>query len=168
MPKKNYDRFVFASPKRKPEAGDAAYKLVGPADYDDYLKRYNSGQATREEEDEFDLRMIQRFIDCVYADKAPEPWILRAIADAFMNVLYGGRWEDEFPLPWTKINVPFTRAEWRGIEIYCAIRMRHEERPSEDITAIMDEVADEWGVSYELARDHYYAWQRKRDDSKKP
>lgn len=140
------------------------YLLFEPADYEEYLARIDSGKATAQEQDEFMMRAIEHFCAEVYAGNQPKPWVLQYIADNFSKILAGGRWEDEFPLPWTNVEMPGTRAQRKGLNIYCDIENAAREDPNADITKIIRRVAENHHVSYESARAHYYV---RRDLSKK-
>ena len=144
------DRYVFNySPSdREP------YYVQGPLDFDEFLE--GMGRGKKDAGDEFVLRMIQHFIDAVYAKESPRSWVLNYLADQFYKVLHGGRWEDEFPLPWTKRCDYGSQAEWRALAIFCDIANAKHAAPKRPITALIKEAALEWSVSYETARAAYY------------
>ena len=102
---------------KKPRASTAeleTYYLAGPEDFDEYMERIGNKEASPQEHEEFELRIIQNFIDSVYAREPPRQWVMDYLADRFFRVLHGGEWAREFPLPWIPVPADFSRAEDRG------------------------------------------------------
>ena len=99
-------------------------------------------------------------MDSVYAGKTPDEWVMHALADAFMKVANGGRWEDELPLPWTKISLPYTAAEWQALGVFCDVANAIKSNPDADVTVLIKQVASARNVSYESARAAYYKHKR--------
>lgn len=127
------EEYLFEKPKRD-DSEREPYFLADPQDFAEYSQLIKNGSATERHHKEFYLRIIQHFTDSVYEDKQPAVWVMLAIADAFEKVLHGGRWEDEFPLPWTKVNLPFSRAEHSALRIYCDIANAMNANPEQNVT----------------------------------
>lgn len=125
-------------------------------DYDDYLSRINSGEATDKEHEEFDLRMLLHFIGSVQSGQQPKQWVMLAMADALFKVIMGGRWEDEIWLPWTKVSLPGTKTQHLHLQWYCEIENEIKDNPSENITSIIERVADRHCKAFSTVRDAYY------------
>ncbi|MHB1331448.1 MAG: hypothetical protein ACYCY1_02550 [Sulfuriferula sp.] len=158
--KKDREKFLFGPPKRRTESESEPdkeeYLLTNPSDFSEFCELIVNETATERHHDEFTLRLIQHFIDSVYDEKVPEYWVTKALANSFFKVLQGGRWEDEFPLPWTKTSLPYTAAEWQSLAIFCHIASSVKLNPDAKVTAIIQEVANAMAVSYETARAAYY------------
>jgi hypothetical protein len=154
------EKYLFKKPKSDDGDGEE-YFLIEPEDFAEYSQLIRDGSATKQHHDEFHLRLIQHFLDSVYSGKPPDAWVMRALADAFMKVIHGGRWEDEFPLPWTKISLPWSRAEWSALAIYCDVANAVAANPHENVTNIIKGVASGHSVSYENARSAYYAHKKR-------
>lgn len=133
--KKDRLRYEFMTPKRRAELNNA------PECHDD----------------DFSLKLIQQFVNSVYAGEKPDDWVLTALADAFSKVIEGGRWEDELPLPWTKTLLPWSAAEWRDIGIFCDVSNIIRTDPKFPVTEAISNVAELRNVSYETARHAYYS-----------
>ena len=136
--------------------GESEYRLAAPEDFSEFCKLIESGEATSQHHKEFDLRMIGHFCDRIYLNKKPESWVMEAIANAFFKVIHGGRWEDEFQLPWTESSSPWTKAENKDLQIFCAIANRLKSNPNFAVTEAIKLVASENATSYEKARAAYY------------
>lgn len=136
----------------------AAYELSDPCDFDEFCRLIENGQATKIHHDEFYLRIINNFCESVQANKMPKAWVLHAISDAFFKVTMGGRWEDEFPLPWTDISLPFTRAESKDIDVFCKVANMLRSEPTLKVTEAINKAASDCSVSYEKARAAYYKY----------
>lgn len=83
---------------------------------------------------------------------------MKALADAFMKVVMGGRWEDELPLPWTEASSYLPRAENDAISIYCDIANALKADPDAKVVATINAVASTRCVSFEKARAAYYKY----------
>ena len=157
------EKYLFKKPKS--DEGDDGeceqYFLNDPQDFAEYCQFMSSKNATDDLQDEFYLRLIQHFVDSAYANNLPEKWVVLALADAFTKVLQGGRWEDEFPLPWTKVSLPFSRAEYSALIIYCDIANAIKANPKQKVTAAIKEAASAHATSYEKARDAYYSHKKR-------
>jgi hypothetical protein len=158
--KKDRDKYLFDSPKRRAElereANREEYVVAEPTGFSEFTDLVSNGNATEQHHEEFTLRLIEQFMDSVYAGKTPDGWVMHALADSFMKVVNGGRWEDEFPLPWTKISLPHTAAEWQALGIFCDVTNVIKSSPGAEVTAVIREVASARNVSYESARAAYY------------
>jgi len=151
------EEFLFKKPKSDDDDSEReTYFLTDPQDFAEYSTLIGNGSATECHHKEFYLRMIQHFTDSVYADEPPARWVMLAMANAFEKVLHGGRWEDEFPLPWTKISLPFSRAEHSALCIYCDIANAVKANPEQQVTDAISNAANDHAVSYEKARAAYY------------
>ena len=142
---------------------DGSYDLADPQNFDEYIALIRDGTATERHHDEFDLRMIWHFCECVDTGKKPKNWVLLAISKAFFKITMGGRWEDEFPLPWTERTEanPQTITEKKDIKIFREIFDRLMADSNLDITSTITDVARENYVSYEKARAAYYKYKKK-------
>ncbi|MEC5397929.1 hypothetical protein [Uliginosibacterium sp. H1] len=130
-------------------------QLSEPTDFSKYMERIADGTATERHHEEFALRMILRF--CENAESASvEPVVLRYLAEQLFKVAMGGRWEDELPLPWAKMSLPWTRAEWDALQIYCFVSSTHSADSSQPITKAIEKAAAHFSCSYEKARAAYY------------
>lgn len=158
--KKDRDKYLFDSPKRRAElereADREEYVLAEPTDFSEFSDLVRGGNATAQHHEEFTLRLIEQFMGSVYAGKTPDGWVMHALADAFMKVVNGGRWEDELPLPWTKIPLPHTAAEWQALGVFSDVANAIKSNPDAEVTAVIREVASARNVSYESARAAYY------------
>jgi hypothetical protein len=153
------EEYLFKKPKNNDREDDSErdeYFLIEPQDFSEYSQLIRNGSATERHHKEFYLRMIQHFTDSVYTGKPPDAWVMSALADAFEKVLHGGRWEDEFPLPWTKVRLPHSRAEWSALGIYCDIENAMKANPEQNVTDAINNAANDHAVSYEKARAAYY------------
>lgn len=137
-----------------PEYGDLGISF----DFIAFLERIRSGQGTAKDHDEFTIRAMQMFCLSVYANKKPQEWILHYFADQFMNILNGGLWCDELPLPWVPQSQIWTRAEHQGLRIYCDVENIMRNDPNRNKGEVLLEIADRYSTSYETARDQYYKW----------
>ena len=137
-------------------AEDAGYEFSDPQDFSEYSQLIRDGFATKRHHDEFYLRLIWHFIERTLSDAGPEKWVMTALADAFLKVVMGGRWEDEFPLPWTKASLPFSRAEWSALGIYCDTANALAANSKLKVTDAIKSAASKHSVSYEKARAAYY------------
>lgn len=133
----------------------------GSGEFEAFMERIGSRTASKEELDEFCLRIIECFCQSVHAGDAAPGWVLNYLADQLYKILHGGRWEDELPLPWTERSSPFTRAEQKALQIYCDVENARRGDPGRKVTAIIEDVASRRAVSYQTARDGYYKWRRK-------
>lgn len=136
------------------------YELSEPCDFDEFCKLIENGQATEKHHAEFYLRIINHFCASIQANKMPKAWVLHAISDAFFKVTMGGSWEDEFPLPWTNISRPFSRAESKNIEVFCKVANMLKSESALKVTEAITKAADDSAVSYEKARAAYYKYKR--------
>lgn len=109
----------------------------------------------------FDMRLMQLFVTRVYSGEGIEEWVLEAIANGFSKVLAGSPWNDEFPLPWCAANPVRKPADEKGLQIYCWVENEVRAEPSKKITELLQQAAENFSVSYELARQRYYEWQKK-------
>ena len=132
------------------------YPLIEPKDFSEFCALIDSREATSEHYKEYDLRMINHFCTCIYAGKQPENWVLYALAKAFTKVTMGGKWEDEFQLPWTEASSPWTVAENKDLKIFCEIANRLKGNPTIGVLDTISAVADENCSSFEKARAAYY------------
>ncbi|WP_036249079.1 hypothetical protein [Methylobacter sp. BBA5.1] len=130
--------------------------------FEEFADRIGNITATDIEQEEFYMRLMQRFCINVYENKPIEPWILRAFADAFAKILMGGDWEDEIYLPWKSMSTIWSRAEERNLKIYCEIEntindaLKESQVQKPQITKLIADAADKHNCSYEIARDAYY------------
>ena len=136
------------------------YRLAEPGNFDEYCELIKNNAANDQQHKEFYLRMISHFIESVYNEQKPKDFVLYALADAFMKVINGGRWEDEFPLPWTDISLPFTSAESKDLNVFCEISNRLKREPKVGVTETIARVASDKAVSYEKARAAYYDYKK--------
>lgn len=139
---------------------DREYLLSEPHDFDEYRQLVISLKASQKQQDEFHLRMIWHFIERVGSETPPDRWVMKALADNFLKVVMGGRWEDEFPLPWTEVSSPFSRAEESALKIYCDIANALKAEPGREVINTINEIADEHAVSFEKARAAYYSYKK--------
>lgn len=150
------EKYLFK--KTKGDDGEAReYFFSDPQDFAEYSQLIRNGSASKLHHDEFYLRLIWHFIEHATSDTPPDKWVMKALADAFLKVVNGGRWEDEFPLPWTNVSLPWSTAEWSALSIYCDVANAVSANPHEKVTRIIKEVASNHSVSYEKARSAYYA-----------
>jgi hypothetical protein len=162
--KKDRDKYLFESPKERAkreaelegEVSHEGYFLSEPIDLFEFNELIRNGTATERHHDEFYLRLLQHFVDRVYAREAPENWVMNALTDAFIKVLQGERWEDALPLPWTKMTLPHTAAEWQALGIFCDVTKAIKSNTDAEVTAVIRDVASARNVSYESARAAYY------------
>lgn len=166
--KKDRDKYLFESRKNRAdrqadlenEVSHEGYFLSEPIDFKEFGEIIRNGTATERHHEEFYLRLMQHFVDRVYAREAPDDWVMNALTDAFTKVLQGGRWEDAFPLPWTKMTLPHTAAEWQALGVFCDVANLIKSNPDAEVTAVIREVASARNVSYESARAAYYTHKR--------
>jgi len=92
-----HKKYLFEKPKSDGNEGEE-YLLNDPQDFTEYCRLISDGSGTANHHNEFYLRLIQHFVDSVYEDKPPDPWVMKTFADAFMKVVHGGRWEESIPL----------------------------------------------------------------------
>lgn len=141
-------------------SNDGDYLLSEPHNFDEYRQLVVSLEANTKQLNEFHLRMIQHFIERVGSETQPDKWVMEALADNFLKVVMGGRWEDEFPLPWTQASSPFSRAEKSALNIYCDIANALKANPKLKVTDAINKIAGEHFVSYEKARAAYYSYKK--------
>jgi hypothetical protein len=127
--------------------------------WEEYLARIDDGTATKTDHDEFDMRMMARFCNQVYQEQPIDRWVLHRLADAFTNILNGGTWVDEIPLPWTEPTPIRSKCEQRDLEIYCWVANAHAKDTDKNITDLIKEAAELNHRSYETARDAYYKYE---------
>ena len=159
MPQKKKEEYLYSCSSAKEIVNDI-YKISEPVDFYEWSNLIENKTASERHHDEFDLRMIQHFMDKVYANELPESWVLSAIANAFMKVIHGSRWEDEFQLPWTKFSSTRSPSENKDLEIFCKISNDLSKNPNMKITNLIGIVASEFFVSYERARSAYYKFKK--------
>jgi hypothetical protein len=147
--------FLFEKPKSDAGEGEA-YSFCDPQNFAEYRQLVKNGCATEQQHHEFYLRMIWHFIESVGEDRSPDKWVMNALADAFLKVVYGGRWEDEFPLPWTKVSLPYSRAEWSALEIYCTITNALNADNKLTVKAAIEIAVKKYSVSPQKASSAYY------------
>lgn len=135
--------------------------------FEEYLERVDNRTTSDEEQEEFYMRLMQRFCLNVYEGKPVDPWILRAFADAFTKILLGGDWCDEIYLPWIPQTTIRSRADQRDLEIYCEVQNAINEasmaNPPKKLktTELIRIAASKHCCSYEIARDAYYKLRKK-------
>lgn len=135
---------------------DNEYRLTAPINFDEYCELINNNNANDQHHEEFYLRMIMHFIESVYSEQKPKDFVLYALADAFLKIINGGRWEDEMPLPWTEMTTPWTRAESKALRVFCMVSNMLKSGQESDVTVAIGKAASECAVSYETARAGYY------------
>ena len=133
MPQKKKDEYLYSCSAAK-DIVNGEYQLSEPVDFYKWSSLIDAKTATESHHDEFDLRMIQHFMDKVYANEKPESWVLMAIANAFMKVVHGERWEDAIQLPWTQTTSQYSPAEKKDLNIYCKIANDLSSNQNADIT----------------------------------
>jgi hypothetical protein len=153
------EKYLFVKPGSDGSAGEE-YSLINPQDFTEYCRLISAGDGTARHHDEFYLRLIQHFVDSVYENKPPDTWVMKTFADAFMKVVHGGRWEDQFPLPWTKTSVPFTRAEFKALGIYLEIVNALKMDPQLKVVAAIKSAATNFYTDYSTARAAYYRYKK--------
>ena len=126
-------------------------------DIDELFARVAEGTSTDEDHELFDACMLDRFIHRVHAGEPVEPWILEALASAFVKVLMGGEWNDEVRLPGRPVTPVRTPKEQRALEIYCDVTNAMK-ADGLGVTQAITAVAEGHAVSYETARADYYQW----------
>lgn len=169
--KKARARYEFA-PKKRPagdDEQDKCYELSDPQDFDTFVELLRRHELSERQSNELMLRMIEHFMDSVYKGEAPRYFVMHALANAFFEVLQGGRWENAFPLPWTKFPLHLTEIENRDLEIYCEVENALHTDPSAEVTKLIDDAAKRWCVSVPTAKGAYYKWRNelKSKDLKK-
>ncbi|MGN0925613.1 hypothetical protein [Ectopseudomonas mendocina] len=139
-------------------------------DIDALFARVEAGQASEMDHELFNACMMDRFIGRVHCGQPIEPWILEALADAFVKILFGGEWNDEIRLPGRPMTPIRSPKDQRALDIYCAVAnaINLEGRA---VTEAIDSAAASHAVSYETARADYYKWKdwfsKKRQESQK-
>jgi hypothetical protein len=128
----------------------------GADDLDALFDRIREGTATPVDSEQFDACMMDRFSSAAYAGETMEPWIMRALADRFTQVLAGGEWCDAFPMPGRPTTPIRPWREQRDLEIYCVVENAH--RDGYLVTDAITLAADEAAVSFPTARAAYYRW----------
>lgn len=165
--KKARGRYEF-SPKNQAvdDYQGECYELSEPQDFDAYCALLERHELSERQSHELTLRQIGHFMDSVYKGEAPRQSVMWSLANAFYEVLQGGRWEAAFPLPWTKFPLHLTETEHRNLEIFCEVENAQLRNPGSKVTSLIHAAAGKWSVSYETARDAYYKWRKllKRND----
>lgn len=136
---------------------EGGYDPIEPLDYDEYLELIRDGKATQRHHDEFHYRMLWHFILCVGGGEQPKQFVMNALADIFLKITQGGRWDDEIPMPWSDRSSPFSQAERKDLDIFCQIGNRLMTDKNQNITSIIEDVARSNNVSFEKARAAWYA-----------
>lgn len=136
---------------------EGGYGPIEPLDYDEYLELIRDGKATQRHHDEFHYRMLWHFILCVGGGEQPKQFVMNALADIFLKITQGGRWDDEMPMPWSDRSSPFSQAERKDLDIFCQIGNRFMTDKNQNITSIIEDVAKSNNVSFEKARAAWYA-----------
>lgn len=137
------------------------YQLIDPQSFEEFSEMIGNGTASNQHHDEFYLRLINEFCGCVESDTVPDRWVMLALCKAFTKITMGGRWEDEFPLPWTKRSLIWTDKELRDLSLFRQIRSVIKASPDFDVTSTIREIADKNNTSYETARAAYYKFKPK-------
>lgn len=153
-------RYEFA-PKKQAAADDEpgeCYELSEPQDFNAWVELLKRHELSDRQSSESMLRMIEHFMDAVYKGEAPRYFVMYQLANAFCEVLQGGRWENAFPLPWTKFPLHLTETEHRDLEIYAEVENALYADPSADVTKLIEAAAKRWCVSFPTARGAYYNW----------
>ena len=130
-------------------------------DYKVFFERIHTRQGTAKDYEEFTVRAMQMFCLQVWSDEKPDKWLLYYFADQFLKILNGGAWCDELPLPWIPQNEIWTRAERKGLSIYCDIENARRANPTQKIKPLLLEMADKYKTSYETVRGEYYKWRKR-------
>lgn len=155
-------RYVFASKKRTDGDDDQGecYELSEPQDFDAWVELLRRHELSERQSNESMLRMIEHFMDSVYKGETPRYFVMYQLANSFYEVLQGGRWENAFPLPWTKFPLHLTEIENRDLEMYCEVENGLHADPTADVTKLIDATAKRWCVSFATARGAYYGWRK--------
>jgi len=158
MPKNKEDDYDLIDDEEYPEYGIFPSESF---DYAAFFERMRTGEGTAKDHEEFTIRAMQMFCLQVWSDKKPDKWLLNYFSNQFLRVLNGAEWCDELPLPWIPRTEIWTRAEKRGLDIFCYIENTKRANPNLKMDSLFWGAADKFKTSYETARDQYYKWKKK-------
>ncbi len=130
----------------------------GADDLDVLFERVRTGRASEDDTALFCASMIDRFIARVFDGDEIEPWILKALARAFMKVLHGGEWNDEVPLPGRPRTPIRPWREERDLQIFSEVSNALARQPAPGVLEAITAAAARHEVSFEAARRAYYHW----------
>lgn len=134
MSQRKKDAYFFESVSAKCIT-NGEYELLEPLDFYEWLELIQNGTATDRHHEEYHLRVLMHFADKVFNDEVPDKLVMNLLANAFFKITQGGRWEDEIPLPWTKISMAFSPAELKDLEIFCEVSNNLNDNPGEVVIA---------------------------------
>jgi len=127
-------------------------------DFESYFAKTGTGTATKEELEEFAMRVMGQFMRdfCENGATGVPHWIMNYLCEQFNMVLLGEEWERAFPLPWTTPTPIYSRSQQQALEIFCDVANALKGDPSLSVTTAIAAAARSKNVSYETARAAWY------------